>query len=380
MAELATTAMRTAVETSSHSTDVRIGMSIEQLDTPTLLLDGAASDRNLAKMATFFQSRAASLRPHFKNHKCVNLARRQLSHGAIGMTCAKLGEAEVLAEHGFTNLLVANQTVGKMKVARLARLNKRARVAVAIDHWDHACELAAAARESGSTIPVLIEVDIGMGRCGVQPGEPTLELARKVMELPGISFQGIQAFEGHLVNVLDRAERTEKAVSAMRLAIDTRHMLEDAGIKVDCISGCSSATYDSTGILPGIDEVQAGTYATMDQQYHRLIPEFEIALSVMVRVISRPAANKAVLDLGVKGAGGEFGVPGIRDFPDVEIPYFLSEEHLVVRNCPDWKIGEPLHLIPSHACTTCNLYREIVVHDRGQVVDVWPIEASGKLT
>jgi D-serine deaminase-like pyridoxal phosphate-dependent protein len=118
----------------------------------------------------------------------------------------------------------------------------------------------------------------------------------------------------------------------------------------------------------------------MDRQYHRLAPEFEIALSVQVRVISRPAPGKAVLDIGVKGAGGEFGVPAIRDFPDVEIPYFSSEEHVVVRNTPDWRIGELVQLIPSHACTTCNLHREIVVHEGGRVVDVWPIEASGKLS
>jgi D-serine deaminase-like pyridoxal phosphate-dependent protein len=131
--------------------------------------------------------------------------------------------------------------------------------------------------------------------------------------------------------------------------------------------------------MEGVDEVQAGTYATMDRQYQRLAPEFEIALSVQVRVISRPGPNKAVLDVGVKGAGSEFGGPAIRDYPDVEISSFLSEEHVVVKNTPDWKIGQTLQLIPSHACTTCNLHREIVVHENGRVVDVWPIEASGNL-
>jgi D-serine deaminase-like pyridoxal phosphate-dependent protein len=117
----------------------------------------------------------------------------------------------------------------------------------------------------------------------------------------------------------------------------------------------------------------------MDWQYHRLVPEFEVALSVLVRVISRPGPDKAVLDVGVKGAGSEFGVPTIRDFPGVEIPFFLAEEHTVVRNVPDWSIGQVLHLIPSHACTTCNLYRELVVHEQGRVVEIWPIEASGRL-
>ena len=219
-----------------------------------------------------------------------------------------------------------------------------------------------------------------MGRCGVPVGEPALKLAQQVVKLPGVKFVGLQAYEGHLVNVLDRDERTSRARAAMKLAIDTRQMIEAAGIPVECISGCSSATYDSTGTLPGVTEVQAGTYATMDRQYHKLAPEFENALSILVRVISRPAPHKAVLDVGVKGAGSEFGVPVLRDFPDAEIPAFMAEEHAVVQKAPDWKIGQVLQLIPSHACTTCNLYREFVVHENGGVVDVWPIEASGQLT
>lgn len=362
-----------------RTSDPRIGSPLKELDTPTLLLDRAASDRNLAKMAAFFQKRRAKLRPHFKNHKCVTLAKRQIAAGAVGMTCAKLGEAEVLVDHGFTDILIANQLVGSTKMARLARLGTRSRIGVAIDNPLQAIEISKAATAVGAVIQLLVEVDIGMGRCGVAPGKPAFELAKRVAELPGVSFAGLQAFEGHLVNVLDRAERTERARAAMQLAVETRHMIESAGITVGYVSGGSSATYDSTGIMEGVDEIQAGTYATMDRQYHRLVPEFEIALSVLVSVISRPGSGSAVLDLGVKGAGGEFGVPAIRDFPNVEIPFFLSEEHTVVRNAPDWDVGQMLHLIPSHACTTCNLYREMIVHENGFVVDVWPIEASGRL-
>jgi D-serine deaminase-like pyridoxal phosphate-dependent protein len=360
--------------------DPRVGQPLADVDTPALVLDLAACDRNLARMAAFFRDWPAKLRPHFKNHKCATLARRQMAAGAVGMTCAKLSEAEVLVDHGFEDILIANQVVGPAKTLRLAQLAKRARIGVAIDHVEHAMAISQAATAAGSTVHVLIEVDIGMGRCGVLPGEPTLEIARRIVDWPGISFAGLQAYEGHLVNVLDRAERAERARAAMQQALDTRQLLESAGIRVACVSGCSSATHDSTGIMPGVDEVQAGTYATMDRKYQQLVPEFQIALAVQARVISRPAANKAVLDVGVKGAGSEFGVPAIRDYPDVEIPYFLSEEHVVVKNTPDWRIGQLLHLIPSHACTTCNLHRELVVHKDGVVVDVWPIEASGKLT
>ena len=358
----------------------RIGQMLSELDTPTLLLDRAACDRNLARMAAFFADRPAQLRPHFKNHKCVTLAKRQLAAGAVGLTCAKLGEAEVLVEHGVDNVLIANQVVGGPKLERLVRIASQAHITVAIDHLDQATALSVAATAAGTTIHVLIEVDIGMGRCGVLPGSPAVDLAKQVVRLPGLHLAGLQAYEGHVVNVLDRTERANRARAAMQMAIDTRRQLDAAGLPVACLSGCSSATYDSTGILDGVDEVQAGTYATMDRQYQRLVPEFELALSLLVRVISRPDADRAVLDVGVKGAGAEFGVPAIAGFPDVEIPFFLAEEHVVVRRAPDWRIGQLLQLIPSHACTTCNLHRELVVHEDGRVVDVWPIEAAGKLT
>ncbi len=363
----------------SHRQDARIGRAIEELDTPTLLLDRAASDRNLARMAGFFQDRPAKLRPHFKNHKCVTLAQRQMLAGAVGMTCAKLGEAEVLVDNGFRDVLIANQVVGAVKVQRLVQLARRARITVAVDHIDQVEAISRAAAAARTEVRLLIEVDIGMGRCGLPNSQAVLELARKLQGMPGVEFGGLQAYEGHLVNVIDREQRRIQSRAAMGLAVETRRLLERSGIPVACVSGCSSATYDSTGILDGVDEIQAGTYATMDRQYARLAPEFEVALSILVRVISRPGPGKAVLDVGVKGAGAEFGVPGIRDYPEVVIPFFLAEEHVVVNQAPDWSIGQPLHLIPSHACTTCNLYREIVAHDDGVVVDVWPIEASGRL-
>ena len=380
MAGVVAIASTSTADTLVSPADSRIGLAIEELDTPTLLLDRAASDRNLAKMALFFANRPSKLRPHFKNHKCVTLAKRQLAAGAAGMTCAKLGEAEVLVDNGITNVLIANQVVGAVKVNRLVQLALRAKVAVAVDHIDQAQAISQAAAAAGATVHLLIEVDIGMGRCGLAPGETVLTLAKQIQSLPGVQFGGIQAYEGHLVNVIDRDQRRTQAIAAMQMAVDTRRMLEQAGITVPCISGCSSATYDCTGALDGVDEIQAGTYATMDRQYFRLAPEFEIAMSILVRVISRPAPGKAVLDVGVKGAGAEFGVPGIRDYPNVVVPFFLAEEHVVINESPEWPIGHALHLIPSHACTTCNLYREMVIHENGRVVDVWPVEASGRLS
>lgn len=357
-----------------------IGLPIEELDTPALLLDGPALRRNLRRMAAFFEGRRCRLRPHFKNHKCPELAKRQLEAGnCVGMTCAKLGEAEVLADRGFDDLLVANQVVGTRKIVRLVELARRIRVKVAVDALGQAASISAAASSAGVTVGILVEVDIGMGRCGVGPGEPALELARAVRHLPGLRFEGIQAYEGHAVYHNDPQRRAELVRDAMGMAVRTRRLLEDRGIEVAVVSGGSSATYQVTGQVEGVDEIQAGTYPTMDWRYAEMAPEFEIALSVLTRVLSkRPGV--AVLDVGLKGAGCEFGPPRIKGHPEVETPSMLSEEHCTVRNAPDtWRVGDAVHLIPSHACTTCNLHRQFHVWEDGRVVDLWPIEGSGRL-
>jgi D-serine deaminase-like pyridoxal phosphate-dependent protein len=362
-----------------RSGDDLIGTPIEDLDTPALLVDRAALDRNLEKMAAFFRGRKCRLRPHFKNHKCATLARRQVEAGnTAGLTCAKLGEAEVLAQNGLTDVLIANQVLGQRKIARLAELAGRIHLTVAVDHSLQIAALSTAASQVGSTLGVLVEVDIGMGRCGVAPGEAALALARQVAGAPGLDFRGLQAYEGHLVHVDDFGERTEKVRRAMDQAVQTRRLLEDAGIPVGVISGGSTSTYRITAEIDGVAEIQAGTYPTMDWRYAELAPEFEIALSVLTRVISlRPGS--AVLDVGIKGAGNEFGLPRIKDCPEAEIRSFSSEEHGIVHNPPAWRMGQTVHLIPSHACTTCNLYRRMILHADGRVTDVWPIEGSGKL-
>jgi D-serine deaminase-like pyridoxal phosphate-dependent protein len=358
-----------------------IGAPIEDLDTPALLLDAQALEGNIRRMAEFFRGRSCQLRPHFKNHKCTRIARRQLDAGsAVGITCAKLGEAEVLADAGAEDILIANQVVGRRKLNRLVNVACRTHLRVAVDHMDQATAISEAADAAGVTVGVLVEVDIGMGRCGLPPGEPALQLARAITKLPGIRFDGIQAYEGHLVSVPDADERFRRTRDAMQQALDTRRRIEKAGIPAPIVSGGSSSTYKVTGTLDGMNEIQAGTYVTMDCSYRQLAPEFEQALSVLARVISRPRADTAVLDVGVKGVGHEFGPPQIKDRPEASVPRFQSEEHCVVQNVADWRIGQAVELIPSHACTTCNLHRQFMVHDAGRVVDVWPIEGSGRLT
>jgi D-serine deaminase-like pyridoxal phosphate-dependent protein len=357
------------------------GRRLSEIDTPSLLLEAEALEGNIARMAAFFAGRACGLRPHFKSHKCTQIARRQMQAGAVGITCAKLGEAEVLADAGIREILIANQIVGHVKVARLVALAQRAAPMVAVDAAENIRMISAAAAAARVEIGLLVEVDIGMKRCGVRPGAPALELARLAASLPGVKFMGLQGYEGHVVDLRDLGERTEKTRAALQLLADTRRLIEQAGLPVKIVSGGGTGTYTITGDFPGVDEVQAGSYACMDWWYSDIRPEFKQALSILATVISRPAAGVAIIDVGRKGVGAEFGPPRVKNLPGAGIASFGSEEHTAIALPPEasLRVGDRLEIIPSHGCTTANLYREFVVHRQGIVEDVWPIEGSGRM-
>lgn len=358
-----------------------IGQTASLVPTPSLIVDVAALERNLRLMAEFFTHRPAKLRPHFKSHKCVTIAKRQMKAGnAVGITCAKLSEAEVLAAGGIKDILIANQVVGRDKAERAAELARTCRLTVAVDDESQVRELSAALSRRGAKAGVLVEVDIGMGRCGVQPGEPALRIARAAEAAAGIEFLGLQAYEGHCITVLDPDERRRQVLASMRKAVATRRLIEASGLPVQTLSGGGTGTYDMTGILEGVSEIQAGSYALMDHYYAQRRPEFAVALSVITTVISSNNADHAVLDVGVKGVGAEFGVPVLADCPEDEIPRFESEEHASVRTRGrPLKVGDRIRLIPSHGCTTCNLHRRFFAVRDGIVEDIWPIEGSGCL-
>ncbi len=354
-----------------------IGCPVDALPTPALLVDVDALGRNLKLLADFFAGKRCRLRPHFKSHKCVSLARRQLAAGnAVGMTAAKLSEAEVLVAGGIEDVLIANQVVGDDKARRVARLVREAEVRVVVDSPENVDQLSRAARAEKVTIGVLVEVDIGMNRCGVPPGQPTVKLARKVHQADGLRLDGLQGFEGHVVLMRDKSERDRQTAEAIHALVRTKQTVEAAGLPCPIVSGGGTGTYDITGNIAGMDELQAGSYALMDSHYRTVRPEFECALNVLATVISaRP--NKVVLDVGLKGMGNDFGLPAIKGAPEAKVLY-VAEEHLPVENL-DGKVGDRTRLIPTHWCTTCNLYRRLWLERNGIVEAVWPIEGSGKL-
>ncbi len=343
------------------------------------MLDKAKLQRNIRKMADFVAGGPAKLRPHAKTHKCVEIARLQLDAGAVGITCAKLGEAEALADGGISDILIANQIVGPLKLARLVELAGRCTVTVAVDDADNVRRLSAAAAAAGVTLRVFVEVNVGMDRCGVEPGEPALALARQVDAAEGLVFAGLQAYEGHLQNLLPFEEREARTRADMRKALTAKEHIEAAGLEVGAIGGCGTGTHTITGRLPWMTELQCGSYATMDAQYAAVGgADYENALTVLTTVISR-RPDKAVVDAGLKAVTPEFGDPTV--LVEGATWFDFSEEHgeiTVGGPAQELRVGDKIELIPRHGCTTVNLYDTYHVTEGGALIGAWRVAARGR--
>jgi len=344
------------------------------------VLDRPRLERNIRRMAEFAAGGPAQLRPHAKTHKCVEIAQLQLDAGAVGITCAKVGEAEALAEGGITDILIANEIVGPLKIARLVELARTCAVTVAVDDAANVRRLSEAATAAGATLRCYVEVNVGMDRCGVEPGEPALALARQVAASPSLTFDGLQTYEGHLQNVEPFEERVARTKLDMRKALSASQLIEAAGLPVGQISGCGTGTHTVTGRLPWMTELQCGSYATMDAQYASVGgADYENALTVLATVVSRPRPDRAILDTGLKAVTPEFGdptvlVPGATWFD-------FSEEHGEVTlegAAQQLRVGDKIRLIPRHGCTTVNLYDRYHVVEGGELVALWRVAARGR--
>jgi D-serine deaminase-like pyridoxal phosphate-dependent protein len=359
---------------------IRPGDPYLDLDTPALLLDLDAFQRNLDTMARFFAGKNASLRPHAKTHKCPEIARRQLEAGAIGITCAKVGEAEVMAQAGIRDILIANQVVGSTKIDRLTDLAADRAMIVAVDDPANVVALSQACRVKGVSLRVLVEVDIGMHRCGVEPGAAALGLAQKVADAPNLELAGLMGYEGHLVSIVDPEERRSRVLEALTPLQETRDLLEQNGLPVSIVSGGGTGTYDISGAYPPMTEIEAGSYVFMDSTYLKVRPEFEPALYVLSTVISRPTPARVVTDAGRKTITNDQGNPQAIGVPGATVRS-LSEEHgildLAEPDVVQLRPGDKLRFIPSHCCTTTNLYDSLHVIRDNTLVDTWPIAARG---
>jgi 3-hydroxy-D-aspartate aldolase len=353
------------------------GQPLDALDTPQLLIDLDVLDRNLALLRDACARSGKALRTHFKSLKSAGLARHVAAAGAAAFACAKLSEAEVLVDAGFADVLIANQLVGPHKLSRLAGLAARAGVRACVDDPANVRAMGEAARAAGAEVGVLVEVDIGMNRCGVEPGQPALELARLVRDTAGLRFAGLQGYDGHLQMLADRHEARRRCLEGLDRLGMTRRLLEDKGFAVDVVTGAGTGTWEWAAAHPALTELQPGSFLLMDAAYHAVRPEFGRALSVLTAVVSR-RPGWYVLDAGSKAISRDFGTPAVKGRAAERVAR-LAEEHTVVEDDGRGpRVGERREVYPTHCCATMNLHRRAVAVRGGRVEAVWPIEASGR--
>ncbi len=363
-----------------------IGMKQNDLETPALLIDADAMERNLESMAAALSNSHVGLRPHVKITRATpELALKQIALGAIGVTCSKLSEAEVMADAGIRDILIANQIVGDAKVHRLMRLAASCDAIVAVDDVGNVADLANAARAEGANLRVVVEVNIGHNRCGVAPFGPALDLARLIVEQPPLEFAGVMGYDGHCTMKVAEEEREVLSGSANSVLANTANYIREAGIGVSIVSAGGTFTYRYASRTPGITEIQAGTYALMDTAFRdHGVREFECSLSVLSTVISRPrypgGEHLAVIDLGQKSMSSGLGLPEVKAPFEAHL-ISLSDEHGRVDLSGvqgSWKVGEKLELWVRDANGTINLFDKFHVMRAGAVKSIWRIPIPGR--
>lgn len=355
---------------------------LADLDTPALWVDLDVLGGNIRSLAGRLHAAGKAWRPHTKGIKVPALAHQLLAAGAVGVTCAKLSEAEVLVDHGIQSLLVANQVVGPLKIARLVQLRRRADVMVALDNLENAAAIATAARHANVAVGVLIEVDIGLQRCGRQPGEDTLEFARAVQALPGLTLVGLMAWEGQVVGITDERQKAAACRAAVDRLVTTAQLCRGEGLPMPVVSCGGSGTFAITATVPGVTELQAGGGIFGGRQYQQWGVPFPCALFLTATVISRPTAARAVVDLGFKAANpGPFAKPVARD-PGLVLTALHSEHGIleVTGSAQLPRVGDRVVFEVGYSDQT------ICCHDqlhgvRGETVEAtWAIAGRGQLT
>jgi D-serine deaminase-like pyridoxal phosphate-dependent protein len=345
----------------------RLLAAAHDVATPALLVDVAAVDRNIARASAYFSEHETCLRPHFKAPKCTELMRRQVAGGdCAGITCATAWEAEVVARAGVDDdILVANEVADRAGIASLAAAASITTVTVAVDSPRHVELLA------GLELGVLIEIDVGQRRCGLDPGDEDaiLALARLIEATPGLKFRGLQGYEGHAVLLADRAARAQHVDRAATILRRLQSLLP-----CEIVSGGGTGTFDLSTDAGALDEIQAGSYVLMDASYDKLDLPFELALACRATVISRNG-TRAVVDAGLKALSAEYGVPRALD-PSIEV-LGLADEHATLRVAPEspLAVGDAILLIPAHVDPTVNLHAALHAVGEDGGVERWAVDA-----
>jgi D-serine deaminase-like pyridoxal phosphate-dependent protein len=350
-------------------------LKLHEIDTPALLVDLDAMERNLAKMARRFATGPTRLRPHYKNHKCPALARRQMEAGAIGLTCATLAEAEALVSNGFTDILISNELAGDRKVARFVELASRADVKTVVDNAEAVASIGAAARAKRCRPGVLVDVNVGHDRTGVGPGAPVAALARQVLA-EGLRFQGLMGYEGHVGHQTEGPDKDAAFDRSMGALIQCRRLLEESGIPVEIVSAGGTGTSHLSSRVPGITESQAGSYLLMDTNYADTCQDFELTLTVLATVISKTEGARVVVDAGLKSISGERGLPLVKGHPSMPVTKLNAEHGIIGLTDRSFspRIGDTLELWVRYSDGTVNLHDRMYCTRNGEVTEILKLQ------
>ena len=370
-----------------------VGMPLADVDTPALIIDLDAFERNLRRMADFAGKAGVRLRTHAKTHKSPIIGAKQMELGAVGLCCQKVSEAEVMVDGGITDVLISNEVAGRAKMDRIADLAKRANVAVCVDDAGSVAELEAAAVKAGATLDVLVEIDVGAKRCGMKPGQPAAELAQQIARSPHLRFAGLQAYHGSAQHVREASARRDHIASAVALVEDTLRALRALGLEAHIVGGGGTGTYEHEAASRVYNELQCGSYIFMDADYARnkradggSFDSYEHALFVYATAMSVPESTRAVLDAGLKAFSVDSGMPLPWNLPGA-VYHRPSDEHGILDlsgSAARVQRGEKVLLVPGHCDPTINLH-DWYVGVRGfgtasaTVETLWPVAARGAI-
>ena len=354
-----------------------------RLETPSLCLDLDCFESNLLTMARSIAAKNKQWRPHSKCHKSPEIARQQVAAGAIGVTCAKVSEAEIFAAAGIRDILIAHLPVGPARVDRISKLCQTADVVVTCDHYAQAEPLAAACQQLGVTCRVLVDINIGMNRTGITPGRDALELARAIDRIPSLKLAGIMGYEGHAMPVMDAETKQRLIRESLGLLNQSRTQFLEAGLCCDIVSAGGTGSLSYAAEAEGITELQSGGGIFGDPFYTRMpgVSGYEPALTVLCTVVSRPSLDRAILDAGRKAITAEMHPPIVKEFPDARV-IMHNAEHIGVELGPasrDLKIGDQVELIVGYADFTAFLHDEFFCFRGDQLEAIWPIVGRGKI-
>ncbi|MBK0325922.1 DSD1 family PLP-dependent enzyme [Rhodobacteraceae bacterium F11138] len=365
------------------------GMDEADIQTPCLILDLDALERNIKKMGDYAKAHGMRHRVHGKMHKSVDVARLQEQlGGACGVCCQKVSEAEVFARGGIKDVMVSNQVTDPAKIDRLARMPKLgARVLVCVDDPDNVADLSAAAVRHGTEIEALVEIDCGAGRCGVTTTQDVVNIAKLIDAADGLKFAGIQAYQGAMQHMDSYADRKTKLDAAISQVTDAVQGLKAVGLECDIVGGGGTGSYYFESNSGVYNELQCGSYAFMDADYGRILDEdgnridrgeWENALFILTTVMSHAKSDKAIVDAGLKAQSVDSGLPTVFGRDDVEY-LKCSDEHGVVADAGGvLKVNDKLRLVPGHCDPTCNVHDWYVGVRNGKVETLWPVSARGK--